>query len=617
VRPLFRGPLLGLGVGFVAGGIEALVLGARSALALSFGEVLALGLVAVILDGVLGWIAGVVGGAVAELVPDSWLESRRHAMSIGVAAFLVSAWFFAHLAMAVVASGRTPAGLALGLMPFGIAGFFYFNAAYWLRREEVGEEQRFGWRGWSVVTALVLVLAGAGVASARGGVVSDAPADRPSVLIVTIDTLRRDHVSIYGETAIHTTAFEDLAAQGVVFLDAITPLPETAPAHAALFTGRHPVRNGVLSNAGRLGRAYETLAESLRDKGYATAAFVSSIAVDSRTGLDQGFDVYDDDFTPRLRGLSEILLPRAAISLALRSGRPMFLDRAAPDTIARAVAWHASTTGPSLVWVHLFEPHAPYEPHGLPGFEDNGAPGAPSVDHRVILREEPGHGYTDDERAKLRRLYAEEVVYVDQQLGSLVAAVRERSPNTAVVVLADHGEMLGEHGIEMNHHGIFEDAIRVPFVVVPPDPAAYRAACGNRCLQMPEVPSAVPTQVRLMDVSATVLAILGLPAMPQSEGVPLLVAAPIEKDLVTLVVGRMTANLSDALVCGYRAGQLKLLGTALYDLYEDRAEAKDIAAEQPAIVRTLEQRIAAEDDGRCGKATPAPDDARLRALGYL
>ena len=613
MRPLRRGPLLGLGVGLVAGGIEALVLGARSALGLSFGEALALGLVAVILDGILGLIAGVVGGAVAELVPDSWLDSRRHAVSIGVAAFLVSAVFFAHMAMAVVASGRTPAGLALGLMPFGLAGFFYFNAAYWLRREEVGEEQRFGWRGWSVVAALALVGAGAAVAAARGGGVPGA-GDRPSVLLVTIDTLRRDHVSIYGETALRTTAFEDLATQGVVFLDAITPLPETAPAHAALFTGRHPVRNGVLSNGGRLGKAYETLAETLRDKGYATAAFVSSIAVDSRTGLDQGFDVYDDDFTPRLRGLSEILLPRTAISLALRSGRPMFLDRAAPDTIARALAWHARTSGPSLLWVHLFEPHAPYETHGLAGFEDNRAPG---VDHRAILREEPGHAYTDDERAKLRRLYAEEVVYADQQLGALVTAVRQRSPNTAVVVLADHGEMLGEHGIEMNHHGIFEDAIRVPLVVVPPEPAAYRAACGKHCMQMPDVPSAVARQVRMMDVPATVLAVLGLPAMPQSEGVPLLVAAPIEKDLVSLVVGRMTANLSEGLVCGYRAGQLKLLGSALYDLYEDRAEEKDIAVEQAAIVRTLQERIETEGGEECrGGALPA-DTVRLRALGYL
>src|SRR5204862_8096379 len=164
--------------------------------------------------------------------------------------------------------------------------------------------------------------AGAGCAAAPGSRVAEASG--PSVLIVTIDTLRRDHVSIYGETAIHTPTFEDLAAQGVTFLDAITPLPETAPAHAALFTGRHPIRNGVLSNGSRLGNAYETLAETLRDKGYTTAAFVSSVAVDSRTGLDQGFDVYDDDFTPQLRGLSEILLPRAALALALRSGRPMF-----------------------------------------------------------------------------------------------------------------------------------------------------------------------------------------------------------------------------------------------------------------------------------------------------
>jgi hypothetical protein len=174
--------------------------------------------------------------------------------------------------------------------------------------------------GGSVVAALVLVVAGAAIAAARGSHVAEASG--PGVLIVTIDTLRRDHVSIYGETAIHTPTFEDLAAQGVTFLDASRHSRRPRPAHAALFTGRHPIRNGVLSNGSRLANGYETLAETLRDKGYATAAFVSSIAVDSRTGLDQGFDVYDDDFTPQLRGLSEILLPRAALALALRSGGP-------------------------------------------------------------------------------------------------------------------------------------------------------------------------------------------------------------------------------------------------------------------------------------------------------
>ncbi len=171
--------------------------------------------------------------------------------------------------------------------------------------------------------------------------------------------------------------------------------------------------------------------------------------------------------------------------------------------------------------------------------------------------------------------------------------------------------MLGEHGIEMNHHGIHEDAIRVPLVVVPPEAAAYKSACGKHCLEMPGVPSAIARQVRTMDVPATVLAILGVPAMPQSEGVPLLVAAPIEKDLVSLVVGRMTAKLSDGLVCGYRAGQLKLIGGSLYDVYSDRRRGEGHRRGAGSIVETLRARVESEAGEECGKAA-AGNDAALR-----
>jgi len=168
-----------------------------------------------------------------------------------------------------------------------------------------------------------------------------------------------------------------------------------------------------------------------------------------------------------------------------------------------------------------------------------------------------------------------------------VSAVRAKAPDTLVVVLGDHGEMLGEHGIEMSHHGVYEGR--------DPDSARHLAArrrdvpvhLRQALRRAPDRSSAMAHQVRLMDVPATVLALVGFPAMPQSEGVPLLAAAPVDKDLVSLVVGRMTAKLSDGLVCGYRAGQLKLLGGALYNLYDDRAETTDIAAS------TLHRRHAA------------------------
>ncbi|MDP6935331.1 MAG: sulfatase, partial [Myxococcota bacterium] len=354
------------------------------------------------------------------------------------------------------------------------AGFVWFNAGYWFRREELGERHRLGWKVWSLVLGLGISTLSAWWASDRDfGSVRALPTD-PTVVVITVDTLRRDHVSIHGESPVQTPNLDALARDGETFTDTITPLPETAPAHAALWTGLHPVRTGVLSNGHRLPRGFRTLAEALADEGYATGAFVSSFAVDSRTGLDQGFEVYDDDFFPWIRGVSDVLVCRLVLRLVMRFGDPLtipwLLERAAPDTYERALTFLEQTRdGPSLLWVHLFEPHAPYEPHGLAGFEDNGTPAEPSLDHRWILANEEDFTYTDEVRERLRRLYQEEVAYTDQQLGVFFEAVEalELDRDLLIVVTADHGEMLGEHGVEFNHHGLWEDVIRVPLVIVP------------------------------------------------------------------------------------------------------------------------------------------------------
>lgn len=660
LRPLLRLPILGFGLGLVAGGFEAIGIGSTLKLALGLGDALVLGLTSVLLGGLLGAGFGLLAGGVAELLPRLWLKPRRLAAGMAVTGALFGFWYLVPAGLDKLEQQMIPAALAFWLMPLGVGGVVYFNAHYWARREDVGEERRLGWWFWSAVAGLALALTSAGIVAARDFGSGRAIATDPAVLLVTVDTLRRDHLSAYGDSPVQTPVFDALAERGVRYDNAITPFPETAPAHAALLTGRHPVRNGVLSNGHSLARRYTTLAEVLEAEGYATGAFVSSFAVDSRTGLDQGFQVYDDDFFPVVRGFSEIRLARLGLRLLMKVAEPtdfpFLLERRAPDTIARALAFLEQTRDtPAFVWVHLFEPHSPYDT-----YDDPRSPTArvttEGVDHRAILAKEPGYVYTAEERQALRAQYAEEVAYTDTQLGVLLEGVEalglERGLLT--VVTADHGEQLGEHGVEFNHHGIWEESVRIPLVIVPHDPLILRS------LKEP----VVRPQVRLMDVPSTMLYLLKLDPMKDSEGGNTFQFAQgfRKKDFASLLMGRKTASLKEGNLFGYRASLAEeapepadgeaaaavdeavppapsepeaLPGPAnvkyiwdpsrdrdlLFNLARDPGEHEDLSAAQPAAVQSLRDTVAAEvgslaTEGAASSADASVQEA-LQALGYM
>ena len=629
-----RAPVLALGLGWLGGGFEAWSLAATIRLDLGFLDAVKLGLLAVLAGGLVGFLAGLVAGPLAAALTRGRLPPARHALGMALSALFLAAWYLLPVARFKLQQGIPLAAGAFALTPVGVAGVIFFNAHYWLRREDIGEEYRLGWSGTAPLAALALVLLSAGWASGRGYGSSRALDTDPDVILVTIDTLRQDHVSAWhtgepgDEAPVRTPVLDRLAAEGVRFADAITPLPETAPAHSAIMTGLHPARNGVLSNGHVLAPGYRTLAEVLAGEGYATGAFVSSVAVAARTGLDQGFQVYDDDLQPWVRGASRLLLARVGVAVIMRfldpTDFPWLLERPAPVTFDHALAFlRRNPDRPVFLWVHLFEPHSPYEPHGLPGFEDNGTPGHPSVDHRWILSHEADFTYTDEVRRKLRRLYAEEVAYTDQQLGVFLDALdalgRDRPRD--LVVAADHGEMLGEHGIEFNHHGIWDQTVRVPLIVVPHDANPWTRV--------------VDRQVRLMDVPATILAMLGLERQEAWEGGDLMRFAEgvYDRGWASLLVGRKTASLSAGTLLGYRApradgkGDVKLVldldsgARALYDLASDPGETTDIAAEQSAVADELEKRVRAEVHGlieqRGSTHLDRTTEAALEALGYI
>ncbi len=278
--------------------------------------------------------------------------------------------------------------------------------------------------------------------------------DGPSVLLVTIDTLRADHVGAYGAAADATPVLDALAAEGTRFETAIAPAPLTLPSHATLLTGLLPPRHGVRHNGiFRLGEDVPTLAERFSGAGHATGAVVAAVVLAERYGLGRGFDHYDDE----IRG----------DATAARG----YLHRRAEGVTDRALEWLAGRDGPFFLWVHYYDPHADYDPP--PPFAERFA-------------ESP---------------YAGEIAYVDRELGRLLDGLREagRFDDTLVVATSDHGEALGEHGERTHSYTLYDATLAVPLLLRGPGVPAGRV---------------VEDVVSLADVTPTLLAAAGLPALP-------------------------------------------------------------------------------------------------------
>jgi Flp pilus assembly protein TadD len=250
-----------------------------------------------------------------------------------------------------------------------------------------------------------------------------------NLLLVTVDTLRPDRLSCYSPEHLQTPRIDALAAKGVLFERAFAHDPITLASHANILLGMTSLSHGVSDNSmSVVGPDYLTLAELLKGRGYATGAFVSAFPLDSRFGLDQGFEVYDDSYP------------------AKPTSEGLFSERPAEKTISAALKWLADKKGPWFCWVHLWDPHAPYA--------------AP----------EPYAGRFKD------KPYAGEVAYVDAELGRLLDELGRKGTagQTVVVLTADHGESLGEHG-EMTHgYFAYNSTLWVPLIVSAPGATAAR-----------------------------------------------------------------------------------------------------------------------------------------------
>jgi arylsulfatase A-like enzyme/Flp pilus assembly protein TadD len=393
-----------------------------------------------------------------------------------------------------------------------------------------------------------------------------------NVLLVTIDTLRADRVGAYGSAAGLTPTLDRLAREGLRFERAYAHVPLTLPSHASLLTALYPTQHGVHDNgAFRLGEM-PTLATALQSAGYRTGAFIGSFVLDARFGLNRGFDTYDD----RLEGNSADL---------------EVVQRPAEQVLEPAFHWiygnqqSAISNQQFFAWVHLYDPHEPY---------------APPEPYRSRYTTDP---------------YAGEIAHTDASLGAFLDRLNAAGhlANTLVVVAADHGESLGDHGERT--HGLFayDATLRVPLVMWAP----------------PHIRPAVATfTARLVDVVPTILDLIGAAPLTRADGRSLrpFVAGEQPFEDTGSYFEALNANLTRgwAPLRGIVSGGLKLIDLPipeLYDLAADSGEARNLYAQQRERARPLEARLDAVTAAATTSTSRPPVDpdaeARLRALGYV
>ena len=424
---------------------------------------------------------------------------------------------------------------------------------------------------------------------------------QPPVILITIDTLRADRLSSYGSDRVATPHIDRLAAEGIRFSNASSTVPFTLPAHSSIMTGLYPPSHGVRENVGYvLAPELATIAERFRDAGYRTGGFVSAFVLDARWGIARGFDTYVDDFD---------LDAMAGANLGS-------VQRAGPETIAHALEWldewlgaamaaagsedAAAPDGPAVVaegpppffmWLHLFDPHDPYEPPEPFRSEYQGRP--------------------DDG----------EVAYTDSLIGEFRAALEERAlfDESVLVLTSDHGEGLGDHGESYHGFFVYDSTVHVPLIVRLPGGVEAGRAVGDAVSHV----DIVPTLIELLDLDRAG-ALQGRSLLPDMQGL----ADPLAERSVYAESFYALDHYGWAPLRSLRTAEHKYIEAPepeLYALLEDPGELANVLLEQRDLSRRLRAEaleLSAELDRAAPSSSAEPDLdedtlAQLRALGYL
>ncbi len=418
------------------------------------------------------------------------------------------------------------------------------------------------------------------------------PSPERSIVLVTLDTFRADHLGCAGHPRVRTPFLDRLARRGTQWSEAVSAIPLTTPSHATILTGWTPRAHGLLKNRMRLDAARVTVAEALRERGFRTAAIVSNATVLSpELHLDQGFASY------------RVVEPAQRPA----SGEGRETARAANEILA-------SESAPGLfLWTHFFDAHLPYLPpppfdRMYRGLRPSGAakPGAPD------------RGAPRDSA----ELYAGEISFLDGGVGRLARTIEETGAfeHTSLIVTADHGEGLGEHGGYYGHDTqLYETSLRVPLVI---------AGAGADAGRVDAEPA------RTTDLFATVLALAGVPrqSRPASEGRDLFGDAPPAGDGLAFVAETHPAREKATPSYALRTGAEKVIWEPrhgrreMYDLARDPGERVDLGANPSEVFRMLGEDLELDLRNRPVGRSETIDDVRggpdeatreaLESLGY-
>ena len=408
---------------------------------------------------------------------------------------------------------------------------------------------------------------------------SKAGVDKPNVILITLDTTRADHIACYGYPGVKTPNLDALANRGVLFEQAATSSPLTLPAHCSILTGMYPTYHGVRINGNTaLNEEQTTLAEVLSAQGYQCGAFIGAFVLDGRWGLKQGFQHYDDQFD--LKKYKHLDLGA--------------VQRPGDQVIDAALSWlEQQKNAPFFAWIHLYDPHTPYEPPEP--YRSEYSPGG------------------------LAGLYDGEIAFMDEQIGRCLSwlAKNGMDKSTTLILVGDHGEGLGSHGEGTHGYFIYDYAVHVPFIIVTP----FESLRGVR----------VSSQVRTVDIFPTLLEIATVAPPAETHGRSLLpvMFRPEKKEDGYAYAESMSPNLQFGWspLHSLRTARSKYIDAPraeLYDITRDADENINLAGNDPGTLRKMKAELdrLMEETGR-GAPTPQAANLdketmeRLSALGYI
>ena len=654
-------PALGLGLALLemtailsqpgvskASASDLFVLAAWLAIPYAIGLGLASSVCAAVLSRIAGLsFIGAFAGAGTTMALTIWLRSLTRLGSAGGSRIILE------LMILLVA---TAAGSACGI---AVGRFFSQRRSavtgpggwlVWARRIVVVSS--IVWAAWAAKEFLDLLDGSSSLATGMATTrVAAADGARPNVLLISIDTLRADHLSCYGYPRRTSPSIDHLATEGILYSNSSSTASFTLPAHASMFTGLFPSSHGATYQnrdpsslvVRGMGHGYPTLAGILADHGYETAGFVSGPLLSHQFGFARGFDTYDDRYdrlqSARARLFSRSLLFRALAARGLFNSRDLDSQRTADEVNPLVIGWLAGRRNqatPFFLFVHYWDPHGPYQPPSPLNKRADGSDIVAEYDMDRLLAGQ--YTLTAGALSDNLALYDGEIEYVDRHIGALLADLRQRGvyDNTLIILTSDHGESFGEHDHWEHSRVLYEDVLHVPFIMRLPAGRAGGTVITDTIAQ--------PT-----DILPSVLSLAGIPVPKSIQGRDLFSllsrqsasGAQPREDLLRargLAFAELDHNTDwprrwgsryDRDLVSVKSLRWKYIKSSagvdeLYDLQIDPKELKNLAASQPSTLAALKGLLDAwrrsvsgqQDGGETGEIDEGLKE-NLRGLGYI